>query len=91
MVCLKVGERTALEWFQEAERWYVVGHQGCPSCRGQHCVIRSDWSGLIEYYCSACDFSTCRDCARGEFFAAIGTPAESSAAAAVGNAGVSPV
>jgi hypothetical protein len=78
MVRAKFAGRSALEWFQEAERWYVIGHQGCPLCHGQHCVIRSDWSGLVEYYCSVCDFSACHDGSRGEFFAAIGTPPEPS-------------
>ena len=73
MVRAKVGARSALEWYQESERWYVVGHQGCPWCHGQHCVIRSDWSGLAEYYCSICDFSACHDRSRGaEFIATAG-------------------
>jgi hypothetical protein len=67
-----IGARSAREWYQESERWYVAGHQGCPWCHGQHCVIRSDWSGLVEFFCSVCDFSACHDRTRGEEFIATG-------------------
>jgi hypothetical protein len=49
------------EWFSEAARWYLEGHQGCPCCRQQHCVFRSQWGWRIEYYCTACDFSVSLD------------------------------
>jgi hypothetical protein len=65
-------ERTPVEWFYEAARWYLEGHQGCPSCRGQHCVFRSSWGRRLEYYCSACDFSACHDGESGRYFACRG-------------------
>jgi hypothetical protein len=65
-------ERTPVEWFVEAARWYVEGHQGCASCGGQHCVFQSSWGHRIEYYCSACDFSTCHDRQTGRYFASPG-------------------
>jgi hypothetical protein len=55
--------RTAEEWFEEAVRWYLEGHQGCPCCGGQHCVFRSQWGRRIEYYCTGCDFSVGQDTA----------------------------
>jgi hypothetical protein len=64
--------RTPGELFQSAARWYVQGHQGCVCCRGQHCVFRSDWGQRVEYYCSACDFSTCHDLRTGKYYAAVG-------------------
>jgi hypothetical protein len=65
-------ERTPLEWYREAVRSYVEDHQGCPHCGGQHCVFRSCWGQRVEYYCSACDFSTCHDAQTGLYFAVIG-------------------
>lgn len=65
-------ERTAVEWFVDAARWYVEGHQGCVSCGGQHCVFRSEWGARVEFYCSACDFSVCHDGETGHYFAAAG-------------------
>jgi hypothetical protein len=64
--------RTPLEWYQEAVRAYAEGHQACPQCGAQHCVFRSQWGQRIEYYCSACDFSTCRDGQTGQCVAVIG-------------------
>jgi hypothetical protein len=54
-------ERTPEEWFAEAVRWYLEGHQGCPCCQGRHCVFQSQWGDRIEYHCTACDFSAARD------------------------------
>jgi len=68
----QTNERTAAEWFRVAMDCYVVNHQGCPFCRGQHCVFRSLWGKRIEYYCSACEFSTCLDGATGECQFAVG-------------------
>jgi hypothetical protein len=67
-------ERTAVEWFADATRWYVEGHQGCACCHQQHCVFRSEWGRRIEYYCTACDFSTCHDGQSGRYFATPGEP-----------------
>jgi hypothetical protein len=64
---------TPREWFAEAALWYREQHQGCPHCRGQHCVFRSERFNRVEYYCSACDFSVCHDRNTGHYFAAPGT------------------
>jgi hypothetical protein len=65
-------ERTPLEWYEEAVRAYAEEHQGCPRCGAQHCVFGSQWGQRFEYYCSACDFSTCYDGQTGQYFAVIG-------------------
>jgi hypothetical protein len=65
-------ERTPSDWYQEAVRAYAEGHQGCPNCEAQHCVFRSQWGQRVEYYCSACDFSTCHDGQTGQCVAVIG-------------------
>jgi hypothetical protein len=69
-------ERTPAEWFAEALRWYVQGHQGCACCHAQHCVFRSEYGVRIEFYCTACDFSVCHDRAGDRFFATRGEPSE---------------
>ncbi len=49
-------ERTAVEWFTEAARWYVERHQGCPWCGGSHRVYQRDRDGRLEFFCNGCDF-----------------------------------
>jgi hypothetical protein len=56
---------SAAEWFRAAMESYVAEHQGCPRCRGRHCVFRSLWGQRLEYFCSACDFSVCLDAQTG--------------------------
>ena len=65
-------ERKPVEWFLAATRWYVQGHQGCPSCQAQHCVFRSEHGPRVEFYCTACDFSACHDVQTGSYFAVMG-------------------
>jgi len=65
-------ERTAVEWFEDAARWYVEGHQGCASCGTRHCVFRSEWGPRVEYHCSSCDFSVGHDRETGRSFAVEG-------------------
>src|SRR5262249_43692970 len=65
-------DRTPREWYQEAVRCYIEGHQACASCGAKHCVFQSRWGQRLEYYCSACDFSTCFDGQTGRYFAVIG-------------------
>jgi hypothetical protein len=65
-------EHSPAEWFEEAARWYVEGHQACPWCRERHCLFRSEWAGRLEYHCSSCDFSACQDHRSGLHFAADG-------------------
>jgi hypothetical protein len=64
------GDRTPREWFEAAERWRLQQHQGCPCCGGRHCVFRSEWSGRVEFYCTACDFSASHDPRTGRYFVA---------------------
>jgi hypothetical protein len=62
------GEPTTEEWYEAAEFWHIQHHQGCPCCRGRHCVFRSEWGDRVEYYCTACDFSASRDGRTGRCF-----------------------
>jgi hypothetical protein len=65
-------ERTPREWYDDAVRCYIEGHQACPRCRRRHCVFQARWGRRTEYYCSACDFSTCHDGGTGRYFEAAG-------------------
>ena len=65
-------ERTASEWFRAAMESYVAEHQGCPCCKGRHCVFRSFWGKRIEYFCSTCEFSVCLDGLNGQYYASAG-------------------
>jgi hypothetical protein len=60
-------ERTAFEWFQEAERCYVEGHQGCAWCGGPHRVFKHKRGNRIEYFCNGCDFRTSHDVETGQY------------------------
>ena len=64
--------RTADEWFADVLRWYTQEHQGCPCCRGRHCVFRATWGTRVEFHCTACDFSAARDSATNRCTASIG-------------------
>ncbi len=59
-------KRSAHEWFEEAARCYVEGHQACAWCGGQHRVFKAVRSGRLEYYCKDCDFYVSRDAATGK-------------------------
>jgi hypothetical protein len=65
-------ERTAREWFEEAERAYVELHQACASCGGRHQVYKGRRGNRLEYYCPACDFFAFRDDSNGLFYAVAG-------------------
>jgi hypothetical protein len=65
-------ERTAQEWYEEATRAYVEGHQACAWCGSIHQVYRGQRSGRDEYYCPACDFYTFHNPTTGQYFAAMG-------------------
>jgi hypothetical protein len=67
-------ERTAREWFDEAQRAYVEGHQACASCGGKHQVYKGRRGGRLEYYCPACDFFAFHDEGSGQFYAVAGRP-----------------
>ena len=47
---------TPAQWFSEAARCYVEGHQACPWCCGSHRVFRSERIDRTDYYCNCCDF-----------------------------------
>jgi hypothetical protein len=65
-------KHTPHDWFQRAQRCYLEDHQGCAHCGQAHCVIYARWGDRTEYYCSACDFSTCFDGQTGRYFADVG-------------------
>lgn len=62
-------ERPAAEWFAEAARCYVEGHQGCAWCRGSYRVFQRQRGTWTEYHCNGCDFRTGRDAATKEYYA----------------------
>jgi hypothetical protein len=62
----------ARDWFAEAVRCYAEEHQGCPSCRGRHCVFRAQWGSRTEYHCNECDFSAAHDEDAGQYVATAG-------------------
>ena len=66
------GERTAQQWFEEAQRAYVEGHQACASCGGRHQVYKGRRGSRLEFYCPACDFFAFHDESSGQFYAAPG-------------------
>ena len=61
-------ELTPAKWYEAAELWHRAFHQGCPCCRGRHCVFRSQWGERVEYHCNDCDFSASRDWRTGRCF-----------------------
>jgi hypothetical protein len=61
-------QRSPAEWFEAAARCHLVGHQACASCGERYCVFRTESDTYLEYYCSACDFSVCRDLRGGRTF-----------------------
>jgi hypothetical protein len=67
-----VPERTAREWFEDAERAYGEGHQACPCCGRRHQVYKGRRGSRLEYYCPACDFYAFRDEGSGQFHAVAG-------------------
>jgi len=53
---MHTAERTAADWFTEAQRSYAEKHQGCPWCNGQHRVHRVVQGAKIKFVCQRCDF-----------------------------------
>jgi hypothetical protein len=72
-------EWTPAQWFAEAARAYVEGHQACVWCGGCHRVFRSEKGSRLEYYCSACDFCAGHDREADDYYATPGQPAGSAA------------
>jgi hypothetical protein len=48
--------RTAQEWFAEAGRCYIEGHQACAWCGSAHQVFKTETATGVEYRCGKCDF-----------------------------------
>jgi hypothetical protein len=67
-------QRVAQKWFMAAIHWYIEKHQGCPRCRGRHCVFRARWGSRTEYRCTACDFSAAFDESSGLYAATDNEP-----------------
>lgn len=49
-------ERTPAEWFEEADRCYIEGHQACAWCRTPHQVRRVETETGVAFHCGRCDF-----------------------------------
>jgi hypothetical protein len=64
--------RSAQEWFEEAARAYVAGHQACAWCGGRYQVYKGQRGSRLEYYCPGCDFYAFHDPSTGRYFAAPG-------------------
>jgi hypothetical protein len=58
---MPVKARTSSEWFNEAARCYVEGHQACAWCGKAHQVHKKVSLGRVEYHCSFCDFQVRHD------------------------------
>jgi hypothetical protein len=65
-------EQSPYEWFQEAGRWYIDRHQGCPWCGGANCVYKSQRGAVVEYSCGSCDFMACHNEEAAGYFMAPG-------------------
>ncbi len=48
--------RSACDWYKEAARCYLEGHQACAWCGGQHQVFKIKTATGVEYHCNQCDF-----------------------------------
>jgi hypothetical protein len=67
-------ERTAQEWFHEAGRCYIEGHQACAWCGGSYCVFRRKEGSQLTFSCHRCDFEVGYDEAEGRHFMIRGEP-----------------
>ncbi len=71
-------ERTPQEWFEQAARTYVEGHQACAWCGGAHRVFQSQRGSKCVYFCNFCDFCVEFDVDTGAYLAVPGEdPADS--------------
>jgi hypothetical protein len=61
-------QRTPKEWFAEAARLYIEGHQGCAWCGGCHRVFHTRRSIRREYFCTGCDFRCGYDAAINRYY-----------------------
>lgn len=58
---MSYAERTSAEWFAEAARCYVEGHQACAWCGGPHQVHKVETATSLGYRCNYCDFHAGHD------------------------------
>lgn len=65
-------ERSPREWYEEAARAHLEGHQACAWCGVAYQVYRAQRGSRLEYYCPACDFFAFHDTVSGKYFAALG-------------------
>jgi hypothetical protein len=49
-------KRSAEDWYHEAARYYVEGHQACAWCGSPHQVYKVNTATGVEYQCNRCDF-----------------------------------
>ncbi len=64
MVAVK---RASSEWYHEAARCYLEGHQACAWCGGAHRVFKLQSGSRIEYYCNGCEFLAAHDPENGTY------------------------
>jgi hypothetical protein len=73
---MNVTKRTSRQWYDEAVRWYVEKHQGCPWCGGSHRVYRLVRGTKETYTCQGCDFQASFDAEKIEYNHIIGEGTE---------------
>ncbi len=71
--------RSAAQWFEQATRCYVEGHQRCAWCGASHSVFRSARPDRLEFACSACDFFVCYNHVSDRYFSSPGQAPASAA------------
>jgi hypothetical protein len=54
-------DRTAAEWFAEAARTYLEGHQACAWCGRSYQVRKVEKAHGVEFHCHFCDFHASHD------------------------------
>ena len=69
---MRHSEHTPEEWYREAARCYVEGHQGCPWCGGSHQVFKTQRGSRQEYFCCGCEFFASFDQNTYSYFASPG-------------------
>jgi hypothetical protein len=75
---------TPAQWFEQAARCYVEGHQACPWCGGSHRVFRAERADRVHYHCNCCDFYVCYEPRTGRYHLVPGQQELSAAAPALG-------
>ena len=60
-------EWTPRDWYLEASRRYVEGHQACAWCGGAHRVRKTEHNDRLEFQCNSCDFHASFDPKTGRY------------------------